>query len=113
MSQQQMNFEEINSDSPKSYAGYEGIFNQNDYNTRSYNQKLSTGQTIKSVYRVLLAIVSLVLWITLLLIMLLGEGLANVSDSSGARLLQPLLVFGFLLLTGFLVTINILLNRRR
>ncbi len=111
---QHMNFEEANSgDSQSSNVGYEGRPYYNGYSSHSYDQKLFPDRSLKTDYRLSLAIVSFVLWSVFFLILFIGEGVANVSDSPGARVLQPLLIFGFLLLTVFLIGMNLLFNRRR
>ena len=108
---QHMNSEEINRS--KLSLGYEEVPHYAEDAGYAYGQKLSMERSLNVGHRRALTISSLVLWIVFFLIVVLGEGVANVTDSQGARLLQPLLVFGFVLFTGFLVAINLLFRRKR
>jgi len=104
---QHMQSEEINRS--RSYQGYE----EAPSFTNDARQKLSVDRSLKVGYRWALTISSIILWNIFFFIVILGESVANVTDSQSARLLQPLLILGLVLFTVFLVTINILVHRQR
>jgi uncharacterized membrane-anchored protein len=105
---QQMEFSESSHErSITSSSGYEGVPNYNyyDYPTSSKGQKLSghlVGSTPGTGQRLALAIVSLLLWIMLFLFVV---GLI-ITIGSVNQLLEPFLIFGFLIFTARDLLIN-------
>ncbi|HEY6286016.1 MAG TPA: hypothetical protein VIX20_10170 [Ktedonobacteraceae bacterium] len=100
--------------SGSSSGGYEGVpnYNYNDYSTSSQGQKLSgylVGSTPGTSQRLVLAIVSLVLWIMFFLFVV---GII-VTIGPVNQLLEPFLVIGFLIFTAMVFLFNILFNRKR
>ncbi len=113
MSQQQMNYEEINRDGPKaSYGGYEGSAPAfHDYSTGSFGQgqKLAgsgIGRSVTPTQRLILALFSLAILVLVTFGMLAFAFLAH-ADVTAA-------IFLFLLLAmfyGVVVIINVVFNR--
>jgi hypothetical protein len=96
-----------------SSGGYEGVpnYNYNDYSTSSKGQKLSgylVGSMPGTGQRLALAIVSLVLWI---LFFLFVVGLI-ITIGSINHLLEPFLIFGFLIFTVMVFLINMVFYRK-
>jgi len=111
---QHMEFSESSHErSGTSSSGYEGVpnYNSNDYSSSSKGQKLSgylMGNTSGTGQRLALAIVSLVLWILFFLFVVV----IIITIGSVNQLLEPFLIFGFLIFTAMVFLINILFNRQ-
>ncbi|SRR5258708_7221208 len=115
MSEQQMESEGANSERLYgSYTGYEG--QPLHHNGASFGQKLSLsspGQASANM-RLALAIVSLVLWLVLFLIVIIGSyfGISGSFSSNAGNLIEPLLILGLFIFTVLVFVLNILFNRK-
>jgi hypothetical protein len=114
MSQQEMNYDDSHHDS-STYTGYEGIPPYNNFSTGMYGQKLSAqgiGKTPSPAQRLALAIVSLVLWMVLFFIVLIGMvSISPGNPASGA--IYPLLIVGLLIFSALVFVLNSLFNLKR
>jgi hypothetical protein len=122
MAQQDMEFESVNRDGPKSstYAGYEGVPPYSDYTSGSYagspsGQKLSGPGTWKAPgpgQRLALAIVSLALLVGLLMF-LVGMGvILTVNSSVSLIAFAPMVVGCFIFCSIAVIVVNVVFNRK-
>lgn len=110
--------EEFHADRPQfTYAGYEGMAENDDYFRYTSNgQKLSLRVSPPLWQRIGLALISLLLWCAILLCFQLAwdltwqQDLTWLYDSNVARII---LVFVPLLTTLLLIYVNVLFNRKR
>ena len=129
MSQQQMDFGEINRDESRlSSREYDaGAYYDRD-SSASYGQKLTatmSSSSPSSGQRLALAIVSLVLWVMVFLIVVLSlittpsiifvTNVASTTsyDNQAWHILSPLVIAGLLIFSVFVFAINLLFYRKR
>ena len=116
MSQHQMDSGEIDRDGPhSSYTGYEGAPHYNSYASSSLGQKLSVDNSFSSIsagQRLVLAIVSLVLWVVVFIIVGLSAA-ATSPDNPSSHFLYPFLMTSLLIFSVLVLAINILFHRKR
>ncbi|HLQ29802.1 MAG TPA: hypothetical protein VK140_11280 [Ktedonobacteraceae bacterium] len=115
MSQQQMNFDEINRDESASYtAGYEEPPHYNTYSSGSFGQKLSgheSGRTPTAGQRLALAIVSLVL-LLLMFFAIVAVALSGSLAPDVAKNLSPVLGLVSLGFIAAIIVVNVVFNRK-
>lgn len=112
MSQQEMSYQGINRDGPRSFSpGYEAMPHYTDSFTASYGLKVvpqPVGKTPSALQRLILAVVSLILWMVMCLLLIV-LGYATRSDRS----FFDLIIFMALpMFTALIVVVNVVFNRK-
>jgi len=113
MSQQEMEFESSSRDEPKSSSSYAGYVGWEPYHNAPIGQKLSGQAGPSWNHRLALAIVSLCLWVVVLLSLVgIGLGLSLSNHADMLAQFAPVLVVGILCMSGVVIIVNVIFNRR-
>src|SRR5947209_19499103 len=99
MTQHQMGEGDTSRNGPQaSYTGYEEVPRYNNYSSSTFGQKLSLDNSTSSFtssHRLVLAIISLILWVVVFIIV--GVSASSISpDNPSSRVLYPLLIASLL-----------------